>query len=518
MKLHPYIFTAIAAMASLNATQTHAATINNACPAQVLVKSSTSSAITVDSELAARKLAPEFFGFNLNWVLFQRSLWNPNTHQVPAEVVGWLKAFPGAVYRYDGGGGNAWDWQDFIGDPATRPTLSFVDWLTPFKATFGPDEYLSFVKNVNGQAWYVVNIYGDTQGELQPEKMAVQAGQLSNYLATKQQEGLPNILRWELGNELDRGSTRWLPEKLAATSKLAASEIKRYEPQAKFVSLMEEYSPQADIGITASQYNRRLATGLGVQVDENALHLYYDGLPGGRPLTSQVGAICSAIADAKTVSPNRTPAFWITEHARVSPNAFVDPNWTAAWARTADLEAALGVADMIIAAAQIPEVKGAFLHALHGGNLPWPLFHKNSFGGGMHPSVVYWALRIMRDSMLEQVLPTTTSSPNNSKYLGGYDVRTMVLTDATHSKYAIWAVNRSAQALATRLTIPALKNLKVVANHTRLTDKNVKANNIMVTNRVPPIKTVLALTFDTAGATAVTLPPYSISAISLAKP
>lgn len=517
MKFHQYMLTAIAAMASLNTTQTHAAT-TNACPAQVLVKSSTSSTITVDSELPARKLAPEFFGFNLDWVSFQLSLWNPNTRQVRAEVVGWLKAFPGAVYRYNGGGGNTWDWQDFIGDPATRPILSFADWPTSFRATFGVDEYLSFVKNVNGQAWYVVNIYGDTQGEIQAEKMAVQAGQLSNYLATKQQEGLPNILRWELGNELDMGNIHWSPEKLAATSKLAASEIQRYEPQAKFVSLMEVHPAQVDLGILPSQYNRRLTTALGAQIAENALHLYYDSVPAEVAVPGKVGAICNALVDAKVAAPNRSPVIWLTEHGRLPPNFLIAPNWSTYWAQTTDLGAAIGVADMTIAAANIAEVQGAFVHALHGQNSSWALFHRNSFGGGMHPSVVYWALRIMRDSMLEQVLPTTTSSPNNSKYLGGYDVRTVVMTDATHSKYSLWAVNRSAQAQVTRLTIPALKNLTVAASHARLTDKNVRANNIMVTNRVPLVKTALALAFDAAGTTAVTLPPYSISAISLAKP
>jgi hypothetical protein len=140
-----------------------------------------------------------------------------------------------------------------------------VSWTGPFPARFGLDEYLNFVRDVNGQAWYVVNIFGDSNGETSSQALASQAGQLSAYLAKKRQEGLPGILRWELGNELDRGEYRWPPEKLAAAAKLATSEIQHSDPQATFVSLMQEYPAQGDIGITASQYNRKLAGALREQ-------------------------------------------------------------------------------------------------------------------------------------------------------------------------------------------------------------------------------------------------------------
>lgn len=511
MKLRGLIFLAMAGLAACNS----AADGIKACPPQLQVKSGATSAITVDSGQTLRHLAPEFFGFNLEWVEFQMSLWDAPSGKVRADVADWLRAFPGAVYRYPGGTiANSLNWQDTVGDPAKRPLRKFVNWTEPFQARFGLDEYLKFVRDVNGQAWYVANIYGDSNGETSPQALAMQAGQLSEYLARKRQDGLPGILRWELGNELDRGEYRWLPEKLASTAKLAVGEIRRGDPQAKFVSLMQEYAAQGDTGIGASQYNRRLAAALRQQAGEYAMHAYYDGKPGGQPVPNRAKAICEAVADARSVAPNRTPAIWLTEHARVPPNAWVDPNWKNSWPRTGDLEAATGVADMLIAAAQIPEVQGAFVHALHGTDGPWPLFHREK-SGGMHPGAVYWALRILRDSMLENVLPTRTSSPNDSRYDGGYDMRTVVMADAERRKYSIWAVNRSGQSVTARLGIPAVRNMTLTGKHAWLSDENVRANNYLDGRRVLPTEQPIELTFDQAGSTIVTLPPYSVSAFSI---
>lgn len=510
MKRRDLAFLLFAALISADST----AVVAKACPSQVVVKHGESATIMVDSARAVRRLAPAFFGFNLEWVEFQQSLWDMPSGKVRGDVADWLRGFPGAVYRYPGGTiANSMDWRDTVGASGMRPTRQFVSWTGPFPARFGLDEYLDFVRDVNGQPWYVVNIFGNSDGEMPLGGMAKQAGQLSEYLVRKRQDGLPGILRWELGNELDRGEYRWPPEKLAAAARLAASEIQRSDPEARFVSLMQEYPAQGEIGITASQYNRRLAGALGNQAGEYAMHAYYDDLPGGQPIPIRVRAICEAVRDAQAVSSQRPVAIWLTEHASVPPNAWVDPNWKNSWPRTGDLGAAISMADMVIAAAQIPEVQGAFVHALHGTDGPWPLFHQEK-SGRVYPGAVYWALRILRDSMLQEALPTTTRSPDHSRYDGGYDLRALVMADAERKRYAVWAVNRSGQPLAARLSISALKNLKLAGKHVWLADRTPRANNYLVGNRVLPAESTIELAFNEADSATVILPAYSVSALS----
>ncbi|MEQ1558609.1 MAG: hypothetical protein ABL933_06655 [Methyloglobulus sp.] len=491
---------------------------DNTCSASVLVKTSKENTIKVESTQPIRQLFPEFFGFNLEWVPFQESLWDKKIGKMHPQLFQWLSAFPGAVYRYPGGtDSNTLQWHDTVGLAAQRPTRQFVTWMEPFTANFGVDEYLKFIKDVNGQAWYVVNIYGGVKGEAEPQQLAEQAGQLSKYLAQKKAEGLPGILRWELGNELDRAEYHWSPEKLAKTAQMAAKEIKRNDNHAQFVALVEDYPAQADVGISPSQYNRKLVKNLQDQVSEYAIHLYYDGKPGGLSVPLKLNALCDAVADAKFMMPSVKPLIWLTEHARVPPNAFVNPDWKSDWPKTGDLEAAIGVADMMIAAAQIPEVQGAFVHALHGSGGPWPLFHKDN-QGNLYPGAVYWALRILRDAMLENVLPTLTSSTNNSDYDGGYDLRTVVMTDADHKKLSLWAVNRSGQALTAHLASVGMKDTKLPGKHVWISDNNIRANNYMDAKHVQPIEHPVDLVFDKAGIATITLPPYSVSTFMLNMP
>ncbi len=98
---------------------------------------------------------------------------------------------------------------------------------------------------------------------------------------------------------------------------------------------------------------------------------------------------------------------WMTEHnARVPENAWTKPDWKALWPETANLQAAISVADMLIATAQMPEVKGGMVHALHASDGPWPMFHRSRDGNHIYPSAVFYALQMLRTSMLPEVLHT----------------------------------------------------------------------------------------------------------------
>ncbi len=118
--------------------------------------------VTADTFTTIRKLQPEFFGFNIEWVEFQLSLWDSATQRVKPDAVEFLKALPGAVYRYPGGTvSNYFEWRNAIGDVRLRKAQSAVPWTgPPLVVQFGLVEYLKFVQSVGGRPWYVLNLYG----------------------------------------------------------------------------------------------------------------------------------------------------------------------------------------------------------------------------------------------------------------------------------------------------------------------------------------------------------------------
>ncbi len=199
--------------------------------------------------------------------------------------------------------------------------------------------------------------------------------------------------------------------------------------------MMADYDAQKSRGITSSQYNRAVAEGLkDLRVHAYEQHLYYDGPPEGPHVPNRLGQLCRSIEDARKAGvPKDEVEFWVTEHARW-PQARQGEQWKASWRKSADLGAAIGVADVLIAFTQIPEVKGSALHALHGTNGPWPLFHKASKGAPFSPSVTLLAYGLLNQSMLPVVLPSRSSSASKSGYDGGYDARGAVLATPDRSR------------------------------------------------------------------------------------
>ena len=486
------------------------------CLSNVAIKAGTNYKVTVEENNSVRQLQPAFFGFNLEWLPFQLSLWDTQRGVVKPEVINLLSNFPGAVYRYPGGTrSNHYDWHDAVGTIGLRPKKQIATWLPPLAVQFGPSEYLKFVHEVGGEAWYVANLYGGSFGEeLTAEEVASSAGELATFMLQQQKDGLPHVLRWELGNELDRDRYHWPPQKLAKIARAVSKEISSRDASAHFVTLLEEYPAMSQAGFSASAYNKKLAGDLKPLVDEYAMHLYYDGKPGGPPVKQQLGALCHAVEDARQAGITN-PSVWITEHARIPEGAFVTPNWKPLWPETGNLQAAISVSDMMIASAQMPEVKGSILHALHGSDGPWPLLHSMR-SGDVYPGVVLLALRMLRESMLPVVLRTRNESANISGYEGGYDVRAVVMTDAERKHYAVWVVNRDGHAIDATLSIPALNKVELKGKLISLSDESAKANNYQNGQRVQPTESLAGFKFDQAGSTTIKLQPFSVTVLSLA--
>lgn len=488
---------------------------NDACPGQVEVDGAFNYSIDIDSNNIVKKIQPEYFGFNLEWLEFQWSLWDSVNNSLRPDVKELLSVFPGAIYRYPGGtAANSINWRDIAGEQKNRPKIKHVSWSKPFAAKFGIDEYLNFVKQVNGKAWYVANMHGNKYQELPPKQLLKSAAALAQYIKNK--NSTP-IFRWELGNELDQGVYKWSPEKIASISEMLAESIQSATNEdAKFVSMLEAFDAQKDRGYSASTFNKTIAKKTSALTKEFAMHIYYDGKPGGQPIPTRVKAICNAIHEASSAQSASNQSVWVTEHARVPPNAFVDPKWKESWPRTADLEAAIGVADFMIAGAQIPKLRGAFVHALHGSSGPWPIFHRDKEADNLRPGAVYWVLRILRESMLENVLSTQTYSRNHSGYDGGYDIRSVVMSNNDFSAYSMWVVNRHSKQV--KIAVNGLSGLREVnyAIKKTVSGLSLQANNYDK-NEVNPLIKKFKLKLNKDNETYITLPPYSVVSIVFSK-
>ena len=468
------------------------------CGSNISVQRTSEYLITADDRVV-KILQPHFFGFNIEWIGFQEDLWDSNLLAVKPEVISALQAIPGAVYRYPGGTlANHFDWRASLGPYGSRPLRRAVNWRGPLITHFGFYEYLDFVATVGGQSWIVPNLYGDFIGETGVSELTSQAGQ---WAAAALKSGA-KVLRWELGNELDRNPYQWPPEKYSARALEVAKEIRVNDPSSRFVSFLQDYDAQPRI--TASAYNTITSKMLESLAPDHALHLYYDGAPGGPPIPNRLRHLCgsSAVIQAAVGYPAK---IWVTEHARWPAGKSTDSEWKKNWYKTNNLEGALSVADMVIALSQIPNVEGAFLHSLAGTSGPWPLFHRTS--SGLRPSAVYWGLRVLRDSMLDHVLVTQTNSRNDSGYTGSYDIRASLLTNSNRSKFVLWAVNRTGKEGKIGMSLSMLAGKNILARLITLSDTNPEANNTLDGQRILPRDQTINLTFVKGGWAMSVLPP-----------
>lgn len=456
----------------------------------------------------------KFFGFNLNWVGFQLDLWNENKKEVLRDVVKWLQDFSGAIYRYPGGiVANYFNWESSVGPIKQRSPQKAVSWRTPLVSTFGFTEYLTLVHNVGGTRWVVANLFGEFGREHSTNEIAKLNSRWAQYVKENITDYQPFIYRWELGNELDRGEFMWSAHKYAIRASAVANEIKSVLPDSEFVVPMEDYS--AHQNITFSSYNREVISIIPSFIKDFSLHQYYDGTPDGLSVQNRLRHVCQVINDIKKERPGSNPSIWITEHARWPPGKASDKNWKEQWWRSVNLEAALGVADMIIGLSQIPEVRGAMLHALGSTEGPWPLFHKMT-DGSLYPSSVYWALRLMRESMLERVIATHITANNKSRYKGGYDVRAVVMTDNSEERFTLWVVNRLDRDNTLFVKLPSIVTKDFSVRHTYISNPNINAANIDSNPRIViPHSHIEDISMSSNGETILSLLPNSVSSFEI---
>lgn len=484
----------------------------SACPSSVFVARGDEYSVKVNSLATFRRIEPYFFGFNMELMEFQSGFENDKPMQ---ELVGWMKPFAGSIYRYPGGTGNYVDWRDIVGPVKDRKKKKYATWMPPKVATFGFDEYRRYLKSVDGVGWYLANMQGAIESEEPIDDLAKGVAAAGKYISEPAQKDLPSINFWELGNELERPPFMWSLEKIADRAKKTAHALKSSGISSpRFIMLFQEYAAQQKRGISAKKFNQELFRALRPINIELGFHLYYDAVPGGLSMPEYLNRVCQGISDVAEVNDGKRVTTWVTEHARVPEGAFDKPDWKELWPQTANLQAAIGVADFYIAAASVPEISGAFIHALHAMGGPWPMFHKNS-SGNLKPSVIYWSARVLRDSYLPNVLQTQSISSNESDYRGGYDVRSIILADDSRTNFSVWAINRNRALARLTLKIPALKGRKFVATRQNLTAGSLKSSSYEEGQYVRPTETNIDISFDANGDATVSLPGWSVSAFKL---
>jgi alpha-N-arabinofuranosidase len=480
------------------------------CESNIKVPRAENNTVLTDAATTVRMLTPSFFGFNMEWLEFQLGLWDTTNQRVLPSVVSIFKEFPGAVYRFPGGtNSNHIDWRDAVGPVATRQPRKHVRWSGPLRAEFGLDEYLRFVKDVDGQAWYVANLYGALDSVKSPAELARNAERIATYTLERARKGMPPILRWELGNELDRGALKWSPDRVADVALQVAAALKRSDPAAKFVTFQQEYPAQADKGYSAARYNKELRDAVTTLRPDFAMHFYYDGPPDVPPVDYFLKQLCQVIDNAK--AEGSKGHVWITESGRV-PNGFWKKTPKELWPETANLTAAISLADMMIALTQIPEVRGAFTHSLVTTTSPWPLVHKRS-NGVIDPSVTLLGLKLLRQNMLANVLASIQTSGDSGWQGANYAVRSAVLTNNERTAFTLWTINKSNKQQKLQFEI---KNAKLAIDFTdasTITDQQVNANNYVTSTRVQIKNKAVTVISNGASHWSIQLPPNSVNAL-----
>lgn len=478
------------------------------------VKSGNQAQLVVDPNRTIRaKLPRTLFSANMQYTQFDLRHWDKNAARVKPQVISALKPQSGAFYRYPGGlASNTHLWEASVEPYATRLANRKKGQSVTANTLFGVDEYLDFISEVSeGQPWYTLNLLGsgttNNPTEWSESEIATNNENLAKYLVAR----TPGIATryYQLGNELDRNHFQWPHSKYVSRSLASINKILLHDPSARFVPFMREFNwtykaPKTGVS-TAANYFKDVMTGLPM-VKDFSLHFYFDGRLSPNNIFVTVPDVVTRIEKAVGLAKsarNDDYNVWITEYGkRFFLSGGVPESGTS-------FDAALGVADLLIATSQMPVVKGAFMQGLDGGS-------RNFFYDSNTPTSAASAIRILAGQPYTRVLASQTTSPNKSGYAGGYDVRAVALTNDVGDKLGVNAVNRSGSGTTLKVVNPRMAGKTVqhkryvVKAPTGSNPKFVEKNFQVWGNPASSTKR-----FSNNGTIYLWLPPLSISSFTL---
>ncbi len=382
---------------------------------------------------------------------------------IPSGLSDWLKE-AGPILRH-AGSPNEISWRACVGPKASRPKVYVVPWFKEMKCGIGIDEQIALSDLTNSNKyWFIANLVKGKQHKTDDADTGSEAASWAQYVREKKPKG---EVWWELGNELWAGEHHWGPERYAKRASVVAKQIISADPSAKILLPLVEFNvPGAP---KRNEYNKRALESYTGQLDGVALHLYYEGKPGGPSIATQLRTV-KEVADLLKERHKKTIPIWITEHGRWPRGESSDKNWKYNWYLTNDIDGVLATANFIGELTQKPEVQGAMVHALRAG--PWATMGaKLSKPTGM-------------GHLLTALKATQPGRAVKLREEGGDDeLKVYAFESSKPNSFGVWLINRDTSASTFTITHPKYKKwAAALANNVGCSDgeKDCRTEDISV--------------------------------------
>ncbi|MCG8053250.1 MAG: hypothetical protein JAZ17_22025 [Candidatus Thiodiazotropha endolucinida] len=434
-------------------------------------------------------------GYNLESVAFEYSYWDESTSDIRKDIKNKLSGFSGIVLRYPGGSvSNKFNILDATG--SKRKNQKLVDWLESKPVKFGPLEYSEFVKSLNGNTWFVLNIFEYYKS---PNKR-IYLKELINLL--KHINDNRKIMGIELGNEVYLPKHKITGEQYANIINPIIEILKKEFPGVNIVVGLQGF----DVGSKlADTFNTEVLNNLKHYDIGYSLHYYYDGPPGGPPISSAVLNIKKSITKINEYTKNKTK-IWITEHGKWPGGKTTQSNWNELWPKSYDMGAALSIAEFTLDVTQIPEVEGIFLHALGGNNGPWSMFHSEDYGINNINSVTKLTQNLLHVISLGKIFGGSVNTSH---------IKSILIT-SDNSKLYIVILNKSDKNKKIKLNLPIYADEEVLFSEESVSADSTAHNTKMQNNSIVYKKNHKnKKVFTSDGNIELDLPKLSISVFSL---
>lgn len=376
-------------------------------------------------------VSPNTFGFAVDWYQFQLGYYREG--KVRPEVIQWLKPFKGAVYRYSGG--NTFEWRKAVGPLNERKKMA-VNFEGAKLPEFGPNEFLRFINQVDGNAVVLLNVKGNSPAD-------IMADDNLDYLNWFSQNGAKcvsgqncPIKYFELGNEVDtEKGIKWGANYYAKRITPFIVKAKRKYPDIKFAVVGKTIPWDSIYDVDGKDFDEVVAKEVGGLVDAVTFHPYYDG----RSVMDMNAHIDKMLSKYKKVNPNINAL--ITEHGRW-PTIPHFGRWEDNWYQASGSWGGLSAADFIVQNLDKSDIAGMMWHMIATKG-PWQLIHLNKSNDTVYPSATYWFLRTIREGFYESIVQVNPKfDVGLKKYGGKYDQR-FIAMKGRNGDLSLIGINRS---------------------------------------------------------------------------